>query len=150
MYQTGKNLGRVVPDISEDADPTTGMLIGLTQTFPDGAYYDQYRIGGTSLAAPLLAGTMADADQLDGFHHGFINPVIYQFSSRTPAVTDVAPVHAPGLVRVDYANSLDASQGYVYSVRTFADQTTTLHTTKGYDNVTGLGTTNGWLFLGLS
>ncbi len=150
MYQTGSNLGRVVPDISEDADPTTGFLIGITQTFPEGAHYDQYRIGGTSLAAPLLAGTMADADQLDGFHHGFINPVIYQFSARTPAVTDVAPVQAPGLVRVDYANSLDASAGYVYSVRTFADQTTTLHTTKGYDNVTGLGTTNGWLFLGLS
>jgi subtilase family serine protease len=150
MYQTGKNLGRVVPDISEDADPTTGMLIGLTQTFPDGAYYDQYRIGGTSLAAPLLAGTMADADQLDGFHHGFINPVIYQFTSRTPAVTDVAPVHAAGLVRVDYADSTDADQGYTYSVRTFADQSTTLHTTKGYDNVTGLGTTNGLLFLGLS
>ena len=150
QYQTGKNLGRVVPDISEDADPTTGMLIGLTQTFPDGAYYDQYRIGGTSLAAPLLAGTMADADQLDGFHHGFINPVIYQLSPRTPAVTDVTPVSAKGLVRVDYADTVDASQGYVYSVRTLDDQTTTLHTTKGYDNVTGLGTTNGRLFLGLS
>ena len=62
----------------------------------------------------------------------------------------MAPVHAAGLVRVDYANSTDAAQGYVYSVRTFADQTTTLHTTKGYDNVTGLGTTNGLLFLGLS
>ncbi|HEX3780624.1 MAG TPA: S53 family peptidase [Pseudonocardiaceae bacterium] len=149
-YQTGKNLGRVVPDISEDADPTTGFLIGITQTFPDGVYYDQYRIGGTSLAAPLLAGTMADSDQLVGFHHGFINPIIYQFSSRTPAVTDVAPVHAAGLVRVDYANSIDASDGLITSVRTFGDQTTTLHTTKGYDNVTGLGTTNGWLFLGLS
>jgi subtilase family serine protease len=150
MYQTGSNLGRVVPDISEDADPTTGFLIGITQTFPDGVYYDQYRIGGTSLAAPLLAGTMADSDQLVGFAHGFVNPVIYQFSSRTPAITDVTPVSAAGLVRVDYANSVDASNGFVTSVRTFDDQTTTLHTTRGYDNVTGLGTTNGWLFLGLS
>ena len=39
-----------------DADPTTGMLIGQTQTFPDGAYYGEYRIGGTSLASPLFAG----------------------------------------------------------------------------------------------
>jgi len=148
--QTGSTLGRVVPDISQDADPTTGFLIGITQTFPDGVYYDQYRIGGTSLAAPLMAGTMADSDQLVGFAHGFINPVIYQFSSRTPAVTDVAPVSTAGVVRVDYANSLDPAQGFVRSVRTFADQTTTLHTTKGYDNVTGLGTTNGWWFLGLS
>jgi subtilase family serine protease len=42
-----------------DGDPTTGMLVGETQTFPDGVYYDEYRIGGTSLAAPLFAGMTA-------------------------------------------------------------------------------------------
>ena len=42
-----------------DADPNTGMLIGETQIFPDGTYYDQYRIGGTSLASPLFAGMTA-------------------------------------------------------------------------------------------
>ena len=47
---------RVEPDISMDADPATGMLVGETQTFPNGVYYDQYRIGGTSLASPLFAG----------------------------------------------------------------------------------------------
>ena len=41
---------RVEPDISMEADPATGMLVGETQTFPDGVYYDTYRIGGTSLA----------------------------------------------------------------------------------------------------
>ena len=46
---------RTVPDIAMDADPNTGMIVGETQVFPDGTYWDQYRIGGTSLASPLLA-----------------------------------------------------------------------------------------------
>ena len=29
--------GRAVPDVAMDGDPTTGMLVGETQTFPDGA-----------------------------------------------------------------------------------------------------------------
>jgi len=45
-----------VPDISALADPNTGLLVGQTQTFSNGTYYDEYRIGGTSVAAPLTAG----------------------------------------------------------------------------------------------
>jgi subtilase family serine protease len=44
---------RVEPDISMEADPATGILVGETQTFPDGVYYDTYRIGGTSVSSPL-------------------------------------------------------------------------------------------------
>ena len=110
--QTGHDRGRVVPDISMLADPNTGFVIGITQTFPDGVYYDQYRIGGTSLACPLMAGLMADADQLDGFHHGFINPLLYHFTAHTPAISDVLPAGG-GVVRVDYANGTDASDGFV-------------------------------------
>ena len=44
------------PDISMDADAQTGMLIGATQTFPNGVRYGQFKEGGTSLASPLLAG----------------------------------------------------------------------------------------------
>ena len=47
---------RVIPDISMEGDPSTGMLVGETQEFADGTYYDQYRIGGTSLSSPLFAG----------------------------------------------------------------------------------------------
>jgi subtilase family serine protease len=147
--QTGSTLGRVVPDISMLADPNTGFEIGITQTFPDGVYYDQYRIGGTSLASPLMAGMMADSDQLDHYHHGFINPLLYQFTSRTPAITDVQPASG-GVVRVDYVNGVDASGGLTKSVRTFNDPDQTIHTTKGYDNVTGVGVPNGLLFLALS
>lgn len=147
--QTGNNRGRVVPDISMLADPNTGFEIGITQTFPNGAYYDQYRIGGTSLACPLLAGLMADADQLDHYHHGFINPLLYHFTAHTPAISDVLPASG-GVVRVDYANGTDASGGFLRSVRTFNDQDLTIHTARGYDNVTGVGTPSGPLFLLLS
>jgi subtilase family serine protease len=146
--QTGDNRGRVVPDISMVGDPNTGMLIGITQTFPEGTHYDQYRIGGTSLSSPLFAGEIAVADQLRGYHHGFINPALYLVTSRTPAVADVR--HVDGAVaRVDYANSVNATDGLVTSVRLFDHQGLTIHTAKGYDDVTGLGTPNGALFLAL-
>jgi len=147
--QTGANRGRVVPDISMDADPTTGMLIGITQTFPDGSVkYGEYRIGGTSLASPLMAGLMAVADQFGG-RHGFINPWMYKALSHTPAVSDVKPVTGAGEVRVDYVNGTDDANGFVRTVRTFNHTDQTIQTTRGYDNVTGLGTPNGLLFLGL-
>src|SRR5207248_362570 len=57
---------RGVPDVAMDADITTGMLIGETQTFPEGVHYDQYRVGGTSLSSPLFAGMTALAFQHAG------------------------------------------------------------------------------------
>ena len=85
---------RVDPDISMDADANTGMLIGLTQTFPDGVYYDQFKEGGTSLASPLLAGVIADADQGAGIPLGFLNPVLYKAYLKTP--TRVLRCQCPG------------------------------------------------------
>jgi subtilase family serine protease len=123
-------------------DPNTGMLIGQTQTFPDGVYYDQFRIGGTSLAAPLLAGYFAVADQAGGHRHGFINPMLYLLAAHTNAIKDVRPANQ-AVVRVDYANGVDASTGLSTTVRTFDDKSLTIHTTDGYDNVTGLGTPAG-------
>ncbi|MBV9845869.1 MAG: S8/S53 family peptidase [Kutzneria sp.] len=146
--QTGNARGRVVPDISMDADPTTGMLVGLTQTYPDGVRYGEYRIGGTSLACPLMAGLMAVADQFRG-QHGFVNPWLYRVVARTPAVADVRPVTGAGAVRVDYVNGVNADAGYVTTVRTFNSTDQTIRTARGYDSVTGLGTPNGALFLTL-
>jgi len=136
---------RGVPDVAMDADVTTGMLIGETQTFPEGPHYDQYRIGGTSLASPLFAGMSALAFQNAGHGVGLLNPTIYSNAS-TGAFTDVTgPGADPGNVRVDFANGLDASGGLLYSVRTF-DQDTSLGVNPGWDDVTGLGSPNsGWL-----
>ena len=74
--------GRGVPDVAAVGDPQTGLLVGQTQTFPDGAYYDEYRIGGTSLASPIFAGIMALSDQRAGAPHGFANPAFYAAPGR--------------------------------------------------------------------
>jgi subtilase family serine protease len=137
--------GRQVPDVAMDADPNTGMLVGETQTFSDGKHYGEYRIGGTSLASPLFAGMTALASQSAGGRLGFLNPKIYS-QAGTPVFNDVkgSPRDA-GVVRVDYANSENASGGLLYSVRTF-DQDSSLVTVKGWDNVTGVGSPNSsWL-----
>ncbi len=146
---------RVEPDISMEADPATGMLVGETQTFPNGVYYDQYRIGGTSLASPLLAGYMATADQLAGHSLGFLNPVLYALHGTAGAINDVLPAGKLDQSRADYANSLNAESGLIFWTRIidyegpeqFCSSATTcsridmtLHTTPGYDNMTGLGT----------
>ena len=101
---------RVEPDISMDADAQSGMLIGLTQTFPNGVHYGQFKEGGTSLASPLLAGVIADADQAAGSPLGFLNPVLYKASTAKPAAfTDILPPAQPNsaaVIRVDFANTV--------------------------------------------
>ncbi len=137
--------GRAVPDVAMDADPNTGMLIGETQTFPDGVHYGEYRIGGTSLASPLFAGMTALLIQHAGGGLGFLNPIIYG-QVKAGTFTDVKgkPKDA-GNVRVDYANGVDPTGGLLYSVRTF-NQDSSLTTVAGWDDVTGVGSPNsGWL-----
>ena len=140
-YQNGtvSNAARGVPDVSMDADPSTGMLVGQTQTFPDGVHYGEYRIGGTSLASPLLAGFAALGIQKNGAGFGLLNPLLY--SAPAGSITDVRGTKDLGVVRVDYANGFDSSAGLLYSVRTF-NQDSSLSTTKGWDPVTGLGVPN--------
>jgi subtilase family serine protease len=131
--------GRSVPDVSMDADPNTGMLVGQTQSFPEGNSYDEYRIGGTSLASPLLAGWMAVADQVAGHPHGFANPWFY--SAGAGSYNDVAASNSDpaGDVRVDYVNGVDAADGLKTTVREFG-VTLTLKSVPGFDDATGLGT----------
>jgi subtilase family serine protease len=151
---------RVVPDISMDADASTGMLIGLTQTFPNGSVrYSQFKEGGTSLASPLLAGAIADADQAAGGSIGFLNPTLYQVDAHHPtAFNDIVPAANPdatAVVRVDFLNTVNKSSGYVVSLRaidyqgleTYCDGTgncasrlVTVNTAPGFDGMTGIGT----------
>ncbi len=134
---------RAVPDIAMDADPNTGFEVGETQVFPNGTYWDQYRIGGTSLASPLLAGVVAVADELHGSPLGFINPLYYRLIG-TPLVHDiVAPFSPLAQVRTDYTNFLDNTQGVFFRLQTIDVQSSTLHDTPGYDNETGVGTPQG-------
>ena len=146
---------RVEPDISTVGDPGTGFLVGETQTFPNGVYYDTYRIGGTSVASPVFAGIIAVANGKAGTDLGFLNPALYQLDRSDPAaIKDITPPGKAIMARVDYANSIDASQGFLYTTRivtyegpeTYCDNTgncatrnNALKTNPGYDSMTGLG-----------
>lgn len=136
---------RVTPDIAAVADPNTGFLVGQTQTFPDGSLqYGEYRIGGTSLAAPVIAGVQALAQQARGGQPiGFANPSLYD-RYGTASYHDVTdhPLGAGvslGVVRVDYVNSHDDTDGLVTSLRSLG-RDSSLHAVVGYDDVTGVGT----------
>jgi subtilase family serine protease len=160
---------RVIPDVSMDGDAQSGFLIGLTQTFSNGVRYGQFKEGGTSLATPLLAGVIADADQAAGVPLGFLNPVLYKASTESKsAFRDVmAPTNpnSAAVIRVDFANTMDASSGYVVSLRainyagpeTFCDTTgncatrnVTLTAGPGFDSLTGLGSAGSSLISVLS
>ena len=151
---------RVVPDISLDADPGTGFLIGLHQTLPSGvSQYTQTRYGGTSLASPLLAGIVADADQAAGVSVGFLNPAIYRLDkSDPPSIFDVLPEPSlEGNFRVDNAGALglglqaagtatsfreldyDGLEIYCDGTGNCATRPETLSAAAGYDSLTGLG-----------
>lgn len=140
---------RAVPDVAALGDPNTGMLVGETQTFPDGSQqYSEYRIGGTSLSSPLYAGMFALAEQKAGHAYGLANPVLYGARSSSIDITKTDLAAYPGDVRTDYVNGVDASAGYVYSERTFdSDAALTIHVRPGYDDVTGVGVPNGQAWL---
>jgi len=151
-YQQGvvtSGSGRAVPDIAMDADPTTGMRVGETQDFeqasvwgPAGVHYGEYRIGGTSLASPLMAGAQAIAQQGRG-RIGFANPLIYRLAAKAGVFYDpTAASPDAGNVRSDYINGYNATDGLRATVRTF-DEDSSLTTTRGWDDVTGVGTVTG-------
>jgi subtilase family serine protease len=148
--------GRAVPDISAVGDPNTGMLIGQTQSFfSTGVGYGEFRIGGTSLSSPLMAGMFALAQQLNGGNAlGFVNPLLYTNSAIKSSLRDVVPRTEAGVVRADYANGETDANGILYSVRTLSyvsspenvaapagqsDYNASIFTRPGYDDVTGLG-----------
>ncbi|MER7839138.1 S53 family peptidase [Streptomyces sp. NPDC096040] len=138
---------RVVPDISAIADPNTGFLVGQTQTFPDGSQqYSEYRIGGTSLAAPTIAAVQALAQEAAGGKAlGFANPSIYAKYGKKGVfhdVTDNPTGSGLAVARVDFANAYDATNGLLTSVRSLGKDSS-LSAVKGYDDVTGVGSPAG-------
>ena len=146
-YQSGLGQsGRAVPDVAALGDPQTGLLMGQTQAFPDGVYYAEFRIGGTSLSSPIFAGLMALLDQKAGTPHGFANPLFYTHADKFYDVLSVKTAVA----RRNFVNGVDASNGTVDRLRTFDDYSgsPTQQTGPGWDNVTGLGTPSN-LFLSL-
>jgi subtilase family serine protease len=141
-YQSALSIsGRGVPDVAALGDPQTGLLVGQTQSFSDGRYYDEYRIGGTSLASPIFAGLMALANQKCGCNIGFANPLFYAHAGQFYDVTSVKTAVA----RRNFVNGEDATDGVADFLRTFDDYSgsPTQSTHAGWDNVTGLGAPDG-------
>ena len=138
-------VNRVVPDIAAVADPNTGFLVGQTQTFPDGTAPLRRVPDRRHLArhAGLIAGVQALAQQATASRPlGFANPAIYERygTSAYHDVTDhpLGPDTAWPMVRVDFDNGVDASDGLVTCC---ARSATTPRCTppRGYDDVTGVG-----------
>jgi kumamolisin len=75
------NIGRGVPDVTGNADPTTGYV-----TFVDGK---PDVIGGTSAVAPLWAGLIALINESIGKPAGFINPLLYQEADGADDFNDI-------------------------------------------------------------
>lgn len=128
---------RVSPDVSALADVWTGFKIGFSPITNDhslntGAYLEE-RIGGTSLSCPLTAGLMASAQAASHKQIGFANPAVYQAAAaRGAAMRDVtAPAVTTNLVRAYPAT------GLTWMATLGLD--TSLTATKGYDDVTGVG-----------
>ena len=134
--QTGARRGRVVPDLAADADPYTGFLYGQSTATRKGYVYAEGDIGGTSLAAPLIAGFMADVNQSAGRSLGFINPVLYS-NSVARSLHDVLP--ASGLPASERGVTYFSPSANATRLIAF-DQDSSYVTAAGYDRVTGLGT----------
>ena len=95
-------LGRVVPDIAALADPAPGYSYFCTSKSVCGelpqAVHGWTSIGGTSAATPLMAATVALADQYAARHRqarlGFLDPLLYRLgadgTTRALAFRDVS------------------------------------------------------------
>ena len=169
---------RVAPDVSMDADPYTGYLIGETFTIAGNPYNDagctpvtstteycEIGFGGTSLASPLLAGTLAVVDQARLAAGkpllGFANPFFYAGKIGTTltasGINDVNAPTTPHALLRGYANDLTRVRvvtvnSVPYNIETTPYSLTVCgsricegideifnFTTSGYDDVTGLG-----------
>jgi subtilase family serine protease len=144
---------RSAPDISADADPFTGIAVGLLNFSSSGAPTSFFLtdVGGTSESSPLVAGMVIAAEQGQHKSFGLINPAIYKLSGT-------AALHEP--LRVDsHSNPLyrgttcDPDTCGIQVLTTFDDQSlgmifyTGQVTVKGYNNMTGVGTPHGQIFI---
>ncbi len=77
----GEHIGRGLPDIAGNADPSTGY-----QVYVDG---QSATFGGTSAVAPLWAGLIALLNQKLGHAVGYLNPLLYSLPTSAGAFHDI-------------------------------------------------------------
>jgi subtilase family serine protease len=148
--------GRTVPDISSDGDPNTGARFGYIATHPDGRTtpFTPFTNAGTSMATPVVAGIVADAEQGQPASFGFLNPLLYS-RAGTRAFRDVLPAGPsdPQVDRAFYQSGLveinhKLGHGFLVSVNDAqARHGSHQVTAPGYDTMTRLGSPNGSAFI---
>jgi subtilase family serine protease len=157
---------RMVPDVGMLADPYTGGEIIQTV----GGQTGVTAVGGTSLAAPMFSGVMAIATQKAGHGLGQAAPLLYGLPSGavndvvqlagtdnvTGSITDAngtTAYSADQLATPDPAvggSYISAFYNSPFSTRWFVitfGTDTSLAAKPGWDDVTGVGTPNGWSFV---
>jgi subtilase family serine protease len=152
---------RLVPDISMLADSFTGVEIIETI---DGQLSVAV-FGGTSLATPMFSGVMAIAAQKAGNGLGQAAALVYNLpAGAVDDIIDVTSVNnVKGLINGNpitadqLAAPLGTTAGYYsalynspFSTRWFVltfNTDTSLAAVPGWDDVTGVGTPNGWNFV---
>jgi subtilase family serine protease len=138
---------RAVPDISADADATTGIAQIVIEPGRRGDVYHSFVDGGTSLAAPLVAGMLADAQQ-GHKRFGFVNPTLYALAGSS-AYNDTLPVTSASssLARGAFCAKALCGAPIVSLFDSQLPQYTDQVTARGYDTMTGIGTPNGPAFI---
>ena len=119
------------------ADADSGVEMGYTDPLVGG--YVVYAIGGTSLATPLFAATVALAEQRAGHRIGFANPKFYKHALA--AFRDITPTQTPQSIAGVVGGWTDTEDPPNLQVMR-PDGTIvphTLHSAVGFDDVTGLG-----------
>jgi subtilase family serine protease len=91
----GTDLCRATPDIALDAAPGTGYWI-FSHGLSAGGTPIWDVVGGTSAAAPLMAGITADANESAGQALGFANPFIYDGTTGFHDITQGNNVNFTG------------------------------------------------------
>jgi subtilase family serine protease len=146
---------RSTPDLSALADANTGFKLGVLEfSRKSPPRYTTVITGGTSLATPLVAALVADAQQ-GRQPFGYLNPVFYRLAG-TAAFHDVLPEtrRSPAQFRAVACATASGlcNIGRNPALGIFDDQLkgpgyTGQVTLKGYDNMTGLGSPNGRAFI---
>ncbi|MCY9805931.1 S53 family peptidase [Lentilactobacillus senioris] len=79
---TGTKQGRNLPDVSANADETTGYNVYMSKA-NNGGGGQMKPMGGTSIVSPQMAAASVLMSQSNGARVGFWNPTIYKFAQSS-------------------------------------------------------------------
>jgi subtilase family serine protease len=126
---------RAVPDISTNADPITGLIYSV---YHDSQGWWGWRSGGTSAAAPWLAGSLALAVQQYGGNIGGVNPILYQDCPNATWCPDITSgftgVYAG--TNWDYTTGLGSVKDVTGLAQAIASQVVTISVSPGWNLIT--------------